>query len=315
VHPILKGTNLTKYKNAQNATEDNSSSPDAALPRVVACIPTYRMEEQIAKVIVGSQIYADQVIVCDDGSDDMTYNIAESLGVIVVKHEQSRGYKATLKTLFRNALKSGADFIVTIDGDGQYDPSEMPTLLERLIVGDVDVVIGSRFIKKESPEENSTNTGTSNPPQLTDVNSGFRAFTPKAIETLHLIDEGVEYSSDLLRDAHAIGLMVTEVPIGVRHPKEHTADLPKVKGKKEISDSLRELLVKHPLFIFGLPGIIAILVGKAGVAYIIWRFFNNIAVTTTVIVLSVGSLTIGILLVATSIIIWIMKAQKNPTSE
>ena len=114
---------------------------------VAACIPAFNEEATIARVVLLAERYVDQVFVCDDGSTDMTGIIAEALGAVVVLHEANLGYEAALLSLFEEAVKRGVDVVVTLDADGQDDPSEIPKLLERLNVGDVDLVVGSRFLE------------------------------------------------------------------------------------------------------------------------------------------------------------------------
>ena len=101
-------------------------------PFVVACIPAFNEEDSIAKVILQARKYVDRVIVCDDGSEDFTDEIAESLGAFVIKHERNMGYGASLLSLFKEAQKMSADHVITLDGDGQHDAREIPILLDRM---------------------------------------------------------------------------------------------------------------------------------------------------------------------------------------
>ena len=85
---------------------------------IIACIPAYNEEKTIAKFVLQAQRYADKVVVYDDGSSDMTGEIAGGLGAVVVRHERNLGYGASLRGLFAEALRLGADVVVTLDGDG-----------------------------------------------------------------------------------------------------------------------------------------------------------------------------------------------------
>jgi len=114
-------------------------------PLVVACIPAYNEEGSIAGVVVQARKYVGRGVVCDDGSRDLTGAIAEGLGAVVVRHERNRGYGASLRSLFREALGLKADYVVTLGSDGQRDPAEASRLVERLRTG--GVVIGSRFLE------------------------------------------------------------------------------------------------------------------------------------------------------------------------
>jgi glycosyltransferase involved in cell wall biosynthesis len=89
-------------------------------PFIIACIPAYNEEKTIAKVIIKTQKYVDKVIVCDDGSKDMTSEIAERLGAIVIKHERNMGKGEALRNLFKKAIELNADIVITLDGDGQH---------------------------------------------------------------------------------------------------------------------------------------------------------------------------------------------------
>ncbi len=111
----------------------------------VACIPAFNEERTIGKVIVGTLPYVDRVIVCDDGSGDMTAAIAEKLGANVIRHERNKGKGDAFRSLFSASRDLGADVMITIDGDDQHDPSDIPKLLDPIAKGQADVVIGSRF--------------------------------------------------------------------------------------------------------------------------------------------------------------------------
>ncbi|UCG54950.1 MAG: glycosyltransferase family 2 protein, partial [Dehalococcoidia bacterium] len=94
-------------------------------------------------------IFADQVIVIDDGSDDGTARLAEKAGATLVSHNINRGYGASLKSGFEIGKLINADVLVILDGDGQHDPEDMPKLLAPIVSKQADVVIGSRLLKCE----------------------------------------------------------------------------------------------------------------------------------------------------------------------
>jgi glycosyltransferase involved in cell wall biosynthesis len=117
---------------------------------IVACIPAYNEEDTIAKIILLTKKYVDKVIVCDDGSTDLTGEIAVGLSALLIKHTQRKGYGAAVRSLFNKAIKLGADLVVTLDGDGQHNPDELPMLIEPILQGNADMVIGSRFIDENA---------------------------------------------------------------------------------------------------------------------------------------------------------------------
>jgi len=87
-------------------------------PFVVACIPAYNEERAIGGVVIRALKHVDKIMVCDDGSGDLTGAIAGGLGAVVVRHERNMGYGAALRSLFAEARRLGADVVVTLDGDG-----------------------------------------------------------------------------------------------------------------------------------------------------------------------------------------------------
>ncbi len=123
---------------------------------VVAGIPAFNEEKTIAHVVLEAQKHAHIVIVCDDGSSDLTGKIAERLGAVVVRHEQNSGYGAALQSLFRKARELKADVLVTLDSDGQHDPAEIPRLVKPIEDGVAEVVLGSRFMDKNGTADMPT---------------------------------------------------------------------------------------------------------------------------------------------------------------
>ena len=105
---------------------------------VVVGIPAFNEEKTIARVVLQAQKNADKVVVCDDGSTDLTSEIAERLEAEVVRHEQNLGYGAAVQSLFRRARELGADVLVTVDADGQHNPDEIPSVVKLLLDGDAD---------------------------------------------------------------------------------------------------------------------------------------------------------------------------------
>jgi len=154
------------------------------VPCITAIVPAYNEELTIGSVVISASEFVDHVIVVDDGSTDHTAEIAEIAGAEVIKHPQNRGKGAALKTGFE-AVKD-ADIIVTIDGDGQHNPREIPLLVKPIADGQTDMVNGSRYLDKKSngtpayrrigqtvlDKTTNINSGL----KITDSQSGFRAF-------------------------------------------------------------------------------------------------------------------------------------------
>jgi glycosyltransferase involved in cell wall biosynthesis len=192
-------------------------------PSIVAGIPAYNEEKTIAEVVLKAGCHVGKVLVCDDGSKDMTQIIARKNGAHVVEHERNMGYGATMQTIFIKARELGADVLVVFDGDGQHDPDEIPELVKPVLEGRADIVIGSRFI--ESVRINvplyrrmgilviTLLTRIFSGYPISDAQSGFRAFNRKALEELKITELGWGSSVEVFFRAHDVGLRIVEVPV------------------------------------------------------------------------------------------------------
>jgi glycosyltransferase involved in cell wall biosynthesis len=112
--------------------------------KVIAVIPALNEEETISKVIRGVKKYVDEIILVDDASIDKTSIIAQRQGAIVLSHKKNQGYDKSIDDGFALAAKRGATIILTFDGDGQHNPEDIPKIVEPILNGGADVVVGKR---------------------------------------------------------------------------------------------------------------------------------------------------------------------------
>ena len=190
---------------------------------IVAGIPAYNEEKTIAEVVLKAGCHVGKVLVCDDGSKDMTQIIARKNGAHVLEHKNNMGYGATMQTLFVKARELGADVLVVFDGDGQHDPDEIPMLVKPVLEGRADIVIGSRFIngarinvplyRRMGILLITLLTRIFSGYAISDAQSGFRAFNRKALEELKITEDGWGSSVEVLFRAHDAGLRIVEVPV------------------------------------------------------------------------------------------------------
>ena len=117
---------------------------------IVIGIPAYNEEKNIASIILKLKKITDKIIVCNDGSTDLTGEIASKLGAIVVNHEKNLGYGSAIRSLFQKAKEIDAEILVTFDADGQHRTSDINTVVEPILKDQADIVIGSRFLDKDN---------------------------------------------------------------------------------------------------------------------------------------------------------------------
>lgn len=239
---------------------------------IVAGIPAYNEERTIARVILLAQKHVDIVVVCDDGSHDLTADIAERLGATVIRHEKNIGYGAAIQKLFGKARALNADLLLTIDADGQHAAEEIPRLIQPILENKADIVIGSRFLQADSTMPRYRRLGvrvltkmtnsSGEKGTITDAQCGFRAYSRKAIECLKLDEKGMGVSAEALLKARELGLVVTEVPAEVSYKGlETSTHNPLRHGLGVISTIVKLVVEERPLIYLGIPGIVFALIG------------------------------------------------------
>src|SRR5665647_394239 len=138
----------SEIDNVQTADSDarRASAPLSYSQTCTIAIPAFNEEIAIGSVVLRAKRYADSIIVVDDGSDDHTVDVAESVGAEVIRHLANQGYGSAIRTCFETARQRDAGVLVTLDGDGQHNPDDIPRLLNAMQETGADIVIGSRFI-------------------------------------------------------------------------------------------------------------------------------------------------------------------------
>jgi len=197
--------------------------------RVFCVIPAFNEEKYIYDVAKIAKEFVDVVVVVDDGSIDKTFSRAIDSGAVVLRHEENMGKGAALRTGFKYALEHGADIVVTLDGDMQHDPLEIPKFLEKIREEGVDIVVGSRFLEKvkgmpiQRRLSNFITTKVLNKVfkvPVTDSQSGFRAFKRKVLEKITFKDNRYGAETEILIEAKRKGFNIVEVPISVKYENQ-----------------------------------------------------------------------------------------------
>jgi len=283
----------------------------------VVCIPAYNEEVKIKEVVKKALPYVDKVIVCDDGSTDNTAALAKKAGAIVISHETNLGYGAAISTLFDYCRKNNAEIMVTLDGDGQHAPDQVPDLINVILKHHVDVVIGSRSLKDDNDLPSYRKTGikiitaTMNSAtnlKVTDSQSGFRAYSKAAIDLIHPSESGMSVSTEILLKISNNGLSIAEVPINISYTGDTSTEHPVSHGAHVIGTTLKYVSIKHPMYFYGIPGILLFISGLIMGVSFLDSYLDPVApkVLYGLILGSTISVLLGSMMIVTSILLFTM---------
>jgi len=178
--------------------------------KISVVIPALNEEKTVGSVVAGALMFADEVIVVDDGSGDRTSEVARAAGAKVINHPRRMGAYRALKTGFRAA---SGDVIITMGADGQHDPADIPRLLEPILSGEADLVLG---VRRELPHfsERFIRVLVSLCVKCSDASTGMVAVRKDLLRRIRLWGDcpcGI-----LVLEAHGLGARIKEVPIEVR---------------------------------------------------------------------------------------------------
>lgn len=262
--------------------------------KLVINIPCYNEEKtlplvlkEIPKKIKGISKIEVQII--DDGSTDNTVEVAKKLGVKrIIRHKQNRGLGVAFRTGIDKALKIAADIIVTIDADGQFNPKDIPALVQPILNEECDVVTVSRFLK-ESVVTNmpfikkignwifTTIVNLLTGYNFTDSQCGFRAYSREAALRLNLKGK-FTYTQETFINLIEQGMNIKEIPAEVRYFKERKSY---ISGKllrygfKSLEIIIKTIRDIKPLEFFGIPGAISLTLGFIGSAYSLFYYLTT----------------------------------------
>ena len=222
----------------------------------------------------------------------------------------------------------GADVMVTLDGDGQHDPREIPRLVEPVLENKADIVVGSRFLGSENdiPKHRRWGirlitklTGAVSRHKFTDAQCGFRVYGRKALEGLCLFEDGMGVSVESLMDAKRKGFIVAEVPTGCNYDGlEKTSTRGSFgHGASVVMSILRLVVEDKPLFILGVPGIVSLLVGMLFGVWMLKMYVAEQQIMTNIALASIAFIMIGMFSIFTAITLYAIARQghKNQSNE
>ena len=284
--------------------------------KIVVGIPACNEEKNIASIIAKLLNLSYSVIVCNDGSTDMTGAIAEKMGAIVVNHSRNLGYGSAIGSIFAKAKELDYDVLVTFDADGQHRVEDIKPILEPIISDDVDVTVGSRFLgqnKNQIPKYREIGIKTitklanaTSKNKITDAQSGFRAYNNKALQEIVPSEHGMGVSTEILIKANKKGFKIVEVPITVLYDGDTSTHNPASHGISVILSTMKFISIERPLVFYGIPGLVMFAIGLFFIVWVIQAFTETREIITNVSLIGIGSITIGVILMMTAILLYSM---------
>lgn len=271
--------------------------------RILLVIPAYNEERFIGSLVHKARHYTGSVLVIDDGSQDGTAQIASESGADVVQHDKNLGKGCALDTAFSLARQDPPDVLILMDGDGQHMPEELVKIVEPVLYDGKDIVVGSRYLNRENSVPTDRVWGhhlinlisnSLSGVRVTDSQSGYRAFSRKAIERISFQSSGFSVETEMQFIAQENDLSYTEVPIQILYldPPKRSA----VKQGLQVLQGIIHLTGQYrPLLYFSLLGIFSIFLASIFGFGLFWFFERQQTIFIGFVVGCVLALIIGII--------------------
>lgn len=294
--------------------------------KLVVGIPAFNEEKNIAKIIVKLQEITDTIIVCNDGSTDLTKEICEKMGVEVINHPKNLGYGAGIRSIFLKASKIEPDILVTFDADGQHKVQDIQSVIQPILNNEADIVIGSRFLNDETNENVpkyrkvgikaiTSITDSVTDLKLTDAQSGFRAYKKNILKEIVPSEKGMGVSTEILIKASKKGFKVKEVPIEILYEGDTSTHHPVSHGASVVFSTMKYASIEHPLKFYGVPGIIFLAIGLFFIIWTLQAFSETRQIITNISLIGIGSIILGTMLSMTAIMLYSLVSVVRERSE
>ena len=282
--------------------------------KIIVGIPAFNEEKNIAVLIIQLKKIADEIIVCNDGSTDLTSKIAEELGVTVINHEKNLGYGAAIRSIFLKSKNLDGDMLVTIDADGQHRIDDINKIINPIIDGESDLVIGSRFLDEsedEVPQYRKVGikvitkiTNATIKKQLTDSQSGFRAYSKKVLNELNPAELGMGISTEILIKASTKNFRISEVPIKIIYDGDTSTHNPISHGSSVLLSTIKFTSIEHPLKFYGIPSMIFFAIGLFFIYFSVEYYTEIGRLNTNLTLVGAGTTLIAVVLFITGILLY-----------
>jgi len=300
--------------------------------KIIVMVPAYNEENSISQVIQeiprsinGSKV---EVLVINDGSTDNTVSVAQKAGADhIVSHRKNRGLGHTFKTGLDKAVELGADVVVNIDADGQYNAKEIPKLVKPIIDGEADLVLGYRdidsldhmpFAKKIGNKIATRITRMTSGFPVEDAQTGFRAFSREAVMRLNLQGD-YTYVQETIIQAVDEGMKIVQIPIEFRKREGESRLISNIwnyAGRAGLT-IVRTYRDAYPLRVFLLTGSVIFFIGLVFGVRVLLHFFSTGMVSPYLpsAVLAVVMITVGVITMIFGMLADMMRSQKQLMEE
>jgi glycosyltransferase involved in cell wall biosynthesis len=297
----------------ENAEHSEAESP---ADRFLVAIPAFNEERFIGSVVQGVRLEGFDCLVIDDGSSDRTVEIATAAGASVFSQPANLGKAAAVQRAVELARRRRVDCLVLMDGDWQHDPREIHALLRPIREGAADIVSGSRFLERAGDSVPSirgiglraltalTNAASGRP--VTDSQTGFHAFSRRALERIRFRSEGFSVEIEVAFLARRFDLRRVEVPITTRYvdpPKRNVFS----QGAAVLDGLIRLVGHYRPLLFFGLPSAILMLTGMALGLAVVQIYASSGTLAGGYALLSVLLIVVGVIGVFAGLLLHVLR--------
>ena len=281
--------------------------------KITIGIPAYNEEKNIASIITKLKKITDSIIVCDDGSSDMTSDISKNLGAIVITHKKNMGYGVAINSIFQKAKELNIDLLVTFDADGQHRVEDIEKVVEPIKNNTADLVIGSRFLDKKSNVPNYRKIGikvitkitnASIKKKLTDSQSGFRAYNKQVLSQISPSDIGMGISTEILIKSSSKGLRIMEVPVTILYSGDTSTHNPVSHGTSVLLSTIKFTSIEHPLKFYGIPSVIFLIIGGIFTTLAIQYYIDVGRLNSNLTLIGGGTVLIGIIFLICAILLY-----------
>ena len=295
------------------STKFKTNLKNSNILKITIGIPAYNEEKNIALIITKLKKITDSIIVCDDGSSDMTAEISKNLGATVISHKKNMGYGVAINSIFQKSKELNVDLLVTFDADGQHRVEDIQKVIEPIKNNVADLVIGSRFLDKKSDVPNYRKIGikvitqvtnASIRKKLTDSQSGFRAYNGQVLSQISPSDMGMGISTEILIKSSSKGLRIMEVPITILYSGNTSTHNPVSHGTSVLFSTIKFTSIEHPLKFYGIPSVIFLIIGVIFTTLAVQYYIDVGRLNSNLTLIGGGTVLIGIIFFICAVLLY-----------